>query len=60
MKTLSFDIKKYNFREVVSSILQVEYLETIHKSHYDNGFLKENYVKDHGKSLQKTLFHKKF
>ena len=60
MKILNYDNKVYRFREAIQSIIQVEDLYKLHELYYDEGFLKENYVNENGKSLQGTVFHKRY
>lgn len=57
---ITYDIKKYPFRDVVCEILEVDDLKTIHKIHYDENYKRENYLKGVGGALQETYFHKKF
>ena len=57
---ITYDTKKYPFRDVVCEILEVDDLKTIHKIHYDENYKRENYLKGVGGALQETYFHKKF
>ena len=60
MKILDYDSRAYDFRGAIEDIIQVENLCKLHELHYDDGFLKENYVNENGKSLQGTIFHKRY
>ena len=56
----NYDIKKYDFNKLVCNILEVDNLTNIHSIFYDDGFKRKNYLQKLGKSLQSTIFHKKF
>ena len=58
IQIIKYDIEEFKFKELISSIINIKYLELIHEEDYDDGWDEKNYKKDLGKSLQETKFHR--